>query len=162
MRFTVQLSWLPFDDLPAGEPHDRNAMTEPELLAIHAAYFETLHRQIATINEKYGHRVVAGVPIGAAVIRLRELVRRGEVPGIAREDDLFRDTMNHPGIALTVLNGYCHYAVIYGKSPVGLPVPDALLHSVWFFEIAKLNRLLQEVAWDAVTHDPASGVPPAP
>jgi len=49
--------------------------------------------------------------------------------------------------------------VIYRKSPVGLPVPAVLTQSkVPAQEREKLNRLLQELAWDAVTHHPLSGV----
>jgi hypothetical protein len=51
--------------------------------------------------------------------------------------------------------GYCHYAVIYRKSPVGLPAPKALKIQG---DVNALNRLLQELAWDAVTHHPLSGV----
>jgi hypothetical protein len=163
MRFTAQISWLPFDDPSATPPapgvhHDRNAMTEEQLLALHAHYFQALREEITGINKKYGRDVIRTVPTGPAVIRMRSLVRLGKVPGIRTTDDLFRDVMNHPGTALTVLNGYLHYAVIYRKSPVGLPVPDSLLHAVWFVHLASLNRLLQEVAWDAVIHDPTSGV----
>ena len=57
------------------------------------------------------------------------------------------------------------YAVIYKRSPVGLPVPHVLAtgemkagpaHSP--DQIRELNLLLQELAWDAVTHHPLSGV----
>jgi hypothetical protein len=53
------------------------------------------------------------------------------------------------------LAAYCHYAVIYRKSPVGLPPPAGLRKGD---DAESLNRLLQEVAWDAVTHHPLSGV----
>ena len=51
--------------------------------------------------------------------------------------------------------GYCHYAVIYRKSPVGLPAPRQLAMGP---QAEGLNRLLQELAWDAVIHHPLSGV----
>jgi hypothetical protein len=51
--------------------------------------------------------------------------------------------------------GYCHYAVIYRKSPVGLPVPKELAGAK---QSAELNRLLQVLVWNAVTHHPLSGV----
>lgn len=56
------------------------------------------------------------------------------------------------------LNAYCHYAVIYRKSPVGLPVPSILKTTKLGEDEEKLNRLLQELAWDAVTKHPLSGV----
>ena len=53
------------------------------------------------------------------------------------------------------LSTYCHFAVIYGRSPVGLPVPKGLGKPPLTDE---LNRMLQEIAWDAVTSHPLSGV----
>lgn len=51
------------------------------------------------------------------------------------------------------------YAAIYRKSPAGLPAPAlfAQLH-ITPEEREKLAWLLQEIAWDAVTHHPLSGV----
>jgi hypothetical protein len=53
---------------------------------------------------------------------------------------------------LRALIAYCHFAVIYRRSPVGLTQPQT-----WKLD-DQLNRLLQELAWDAVTHHPLSGV----
>ena len=47
---------------------------------------------------------------------------------------------------------------IYRRSPVGLPLPAILAKAGDRDENDKLNRLLQELAWDAVTHHPLSGV----
>ena len=54
------------------------------------------------------------------------------------------------------LSSYCHFAVIYQRSPVGLPLPTALAKNPAWDE--KLNHLLQELAWDAVTKHAMSGV----
>jgi hypothetical protein len=54
-----------------------------------------------------------------------------------------------------VLVTYCHFAAIYQRSPVGLPVPAALKDAP---QAAELNALLQELAWEAVTRYPMSGV----
>ena len=51
---------------------------------------------------------------------------------------------------------YCHYAVIYRKSPVGLKLSRKLIPDA--DESAKLNRILQEIAWEAVKNEPLSGV----
>jgi hypothetical protein len=56
------------------------------------------------------------------------------------------------------LVAYCHFAVIYRRTPVGLPIPLVLERAKNPEWDAKLNRLLQELAWDAVTHHPLSGV----
>jgi len=53
--------------------------------------------------------------------------------------------------------GDCYFATIYQRSPVGLPIPSDLA-KVKLSEPEKLNRLLQELAWQAVTEHPQSGV----
>ena len=80
------------------------------------------------------------------------------------QEDLFTDSLGHPAAPLQALVTYAHYAVIYRKSPVGLPVPAVLAQSnVPEPEREKLNRLLQEIAWEAAVHHPLSGLsaPPA-
>ena len=59
---------------------------------------------------------------------------------------------------LQALVAYCHFAVIYRRSPVGLPMPAVLARANNPNWDEKLTRLLQELAWDAVTHHPLSGV----
>jgi hypothetical protein len=60
-----------------------------------------------------------------------------------------------------VLSAYCHFAVIYRRSPVGLPMPKELQGK---YQTPALNLLLQRLAWDAVIHHPMSGltVKPSP
>ena len=48
--------------------------------------------------------------------------------------------------------------MIYRRSPVGLPLPPELANVHNRDEMDKLNRLLQELAWDAVIHHPLSGI----
>ncbi|MCF7786572.1 MAG: hypothetical protein K9N47_10650 [Prosthecobacter sp.] len=70
--------------------------------------------------------------------------------------ELFRDTWGHGLAPLQILSSYCHFAVIYRRSPVGLPVPTAFkaLKDMSDEDKTKLNKLLQEIAWDTVTHHP--------
>jgi hypothetical protein len=96
--------------------------------------------------------------MGQAVIALREKIIAGQAPGLKTQEELFTDPLGHPTTPLKVLIAYCHFAVIYHRTPVGLPVPDALAQAKKPEWDEKLNRLLQEVAWDAVTHHPLSGV----
>ena len=46
----------------------------------------------------------------------------------------------------------------YRRSPIGLPVPSILKDAKLGDQEADLNRLLQELAWDAVVQHPLSGV----
>ena len=118
---------------------------------------------VEVLNEKYreepGRQVVFLVPAGEAVCVLRELVVAGKAPGVARQSGLFRDDRGHPHAHVAALVGYCHYTVIYRRSPVGLPVPDALKKAGLGRDTEALNRVLQEVAWEVVTREPLSGVP---
>ena len=95
------------------------------------------------------------VPCGEAVLALRAKVIQGAAPGIKTQNELFTDVLGHPGPQIRVLCAYCHFATIYRRSPVGLPVPAQLTQAP---EAEKLNRLLQEIAWQAVSEHPLSGV----
>jgi len=179
LRVTVQQSWIPYDkDIGQGidpDPEKKSpiawdAMTGAKLLTLHDPYFQDLDKQVRTVNERCGRPVVFLVPTGQALILLREKVRLGLVPGIKRQAELFLDRMGHPGTAVTLLNAYCHFTVIYQRSPVGLAIPgllpnippaDSTAHNLFHIPPADstaLNRLLQEIAWEAVTANPLSGV----
>ena len=80
------------------------------------------------------------------------------MPGLTRQAELFRDPISHPAPPLEALNTYLHYAVIYGQSPVGLPVPGVLKNARKESWDDKLNRALQEIAWETVSKYPYSGV----
>lgn len=163
MRITVQEFWLPFDD-PAlwatrakGVTIDRDAKTIAQLREAHAPYFQSMDQHVRELNEKHGKgkTAVFVVPVGQAVLELRDLIIQGKAPGISKQSELVTDPIGHPRDHIKVLSGYCHYAVIYGRSPVGLPMPNALQKLP---EAEKLNPLLQQLAWDAVKAHPLTGV----
>ncbi len=163
LRITVQEFWLPFDEQALwasrakGEKPtvDRDAKTIAQLRDEHASYFKAMDDHVRALNAKFGKPAVFVVPAGQAVLALREKVIKGEVPGSAKQSELFTDPIGHPRDHIKVLATYCHFAVIYGRSPVGLPAPAAIAKLP---EAEKLNRLLQEIAWDAVTQHPLSGI----
>jgi hypothetical protein len=166
-RLTMMEFWLPFDNYEprnyVGGPDrvnppanvDHNAATGAMLRAIHERYFTEMDALVSDVNTKLGHSVVLVVPVGQAVIALREKIIAGQAPGLKAQWDLFSDGLGHPKPPLKVLMGYCHYAVIYRRSPIGLPAPKELGTGD---QAEALNRLLQELAWDAVTHHALSGV----
>ena len=165
-RILVQASWLAWDrtDRMAGnfQNADRDKADPAALRKLSESYRVPLTEQLSAINkrhrEKAGRDVAFVVPVGAAVIALREKVVAGQADGVARQSDLFKDPIGHAKEPVLVLAGYCWYAAIYGRSPVGLPVPPTLKKAGGS---EKLNRLLQELAWDAVSTEPLSGVSPA-
>ena len=169
LRVTVQEFWLPYDEYqphyydPPKIPHpakvDHNAQTGATLRAMHEGYFREMDALVRDLNAKLAMPAVVVVPAGQAVIALREKILAGQAPGLKSQEDLFTDPLGHPKPALQVLIAYAHYAVIYRKSPAGLPVPAALAAlKLPAADAEALNRLLQELAWDAVIHHPLSGV----
>jgi hypothetical protein len=113
---------------------------------------------VRALNEKLGKRVVFVVPVGQAVIALREKIIEGKAPGLKAQADLFTDPIGHARPPLQALVAYCHYAVIYGHSPVGLAPPAVLAKAKGTSYDKQLSRLLQELAWEAVVAHPLSGV----
>jgi hypothetical protein len=164
-RVTVQASWYPRDGKAgAGFKNAQRDDTDPQQLRqVSMPITDKLRAQVEALNKKLGtpqRPVVLLVPVGEAVTLLRERVAKGDVPGIARQSELFRDDLGHGKAPIYVLNAYCHHAVIYGQSPVGLPVPDALKSAGLGDHTAAVNRILQECAWKAVTGEPFSGLRP--
>jgi hypothetical protein len=161
-RVTVQESWVPFDGLIAARLRPgsagRDGVAGDDLRALHEPYFRGLAADVAAVNRAVGRPVLAVVPVGHALIALRERVRAGRAPGVRSQEELFTDPMGHPGPVVRVLTAYAHFAVIYRQSPVGLPAPAALAGVAGRAERDGLNRLLQELARDAAAGHPLSGV----
>jgi hypothetical protein len=165
LRVLVQASWPTHDgtfDKTFANP-TRNAATVSSLraqrVAHNSGWLVNLEAQIRNLNDTVGRHAVFIVPVSNAVFALRERVAEGRAPGLTRQTDLFSDNLGHPRPPLAVLVTYCHFAAIYGRSPVGLPVPAALKENP---EAEALNRLLQQLAWEAVTAHPLSGVRSTP
>ncbi|MFO1483394.1 MAG: hypothetical protein U1F71_08565 [Verrucomicrobiaceae bacterium] len=158
MRITVQEFWMTFDDGSLwgkplnGKVIDRDSKTMADLHAAHDDYFKSMDDHVRELNAK---PAVFVVPVGQAVMGLRRLIIEGKAPGIAKQSDLFTDPIGHPRDHVKALAAYCHYAVIYGRNPIGLPMPAAIAKLP---EAENLNALLQKLAWDTVTQHPLSGV----
>jgi len=161
LRITVQEFWLPYDEQALWATRgkdaviDRDARTIEQLRAAHAPYFQSMDELVRSLNQQAGKQAVFVVPVGQAVLALREKILKGEAPGLTKQSELFTDAVGHPGGQIRALATFCHFAVIYGRSPIGLPAPSAIAKLP---EAEKLNRLLQELAWQAVTEHPLSGV----
>jgi len=161
LRVLVQASWPARDGNLTGQFHNamRNDATVESLRKLHDLQREQwntkLEAQVTALNTAAGKEAVFIVPVGDAVFALRERVIEGKAPGITKQADLFKDDLGHPMPPLSVLVTYCHFAAIHQRSPVGLPVPAALKDAP---QAAELNALLQQIAWEAVTRYPMSGV----
>lgn len=161
LRVLVQSSWPTNDGSlnPKFKNDDRNKTTTAQLRAMRTMHAElwlkNLEAQVNTLNKDVGRKCVFIVPASDAVFTLREKVADGKVPGITGQAQLFSDPLGHAKSPLMALVAYCQYAAIYRKTPVGLPVPVVLKDAA---QATELNKLLQEIAWEAVTSYPMSGV----
>jgi hypothetical protein len=166
MRFTVQISWGGYEvdnqkfsikDALSAKP-DREKTPE-QLKMLNLDNTQAAEKQAEKINKQAGRTVVFLVPASAAHVALRTMIYKKEIPGLNKQAELFADNIGHPTAPLKVLNAYLHFAVIYGRSPVGLPIPSVLKNAhrpEWNNE--KFNRALQELAWKTVIDYPPSGV----
>jgi hypothetical protein len=73
-----------------------------------------------------------------------------EWPGLTKQGELFVDAV-HPSAPMEALNTYMHFAALYGRSPVGLPMPSMLKNARREAWDERFNRLLQQLAWETVT-----------
>lgn len=100
------------------------------------------------------------IPAGQVMARfVREVETRGGVGPIKTRQDLFSDNIhfNDFGAYLVALT---HYAVLYQKSPVGLP--HALMKADGSMAAdpgPKAARLMQKTVWDVVTSYAPAGLP---
>jgi hypothetical protein len=153
IRLLVQESWVPGDYLD--QRIKSNAQRDETDLAKLRAHQEKwrgqMEAQARALNQKAGRDAVLIVPAGDAVVKLRELVAAGKVPGLSRQSDLFTDVTGHGKAPILVLTAYCNFACITGRSPVGLKLPEPGVSD-------ELHVLLQQIAWDTVRAYPMSGV----
>lgn len=164
LRFIIQLSWGGGDtdnqDFPKGswDQTDREK-TPAQLKKLYERNIRAGERQADEINRKYGRgkRIVTLVPTAQALVALRTKIHQKQIPGLNFQGELFVDAA-HPSPPLEALNAYLHFAVLYGRSPVGLPMVNVLKKANRRDWDEKFNRTLQEIAWQTVVNYPHSGV----
>lgn len=166
LRITVQEYWMPNDEyepvypLQTKKKVDHNTTDLAKLRDATQRYAKDIEDYVKGINQRLGKDAVLIVPVGMAAVTLREKIVKGEALGLKQQSELFRDNWGHAKLPLQLLSSYCHFAVIYRKSPVGLPVPQAFraLKDMSEDDKAKLNTLLQQIAWETVSAHPMSGI----
>jgi poly(3-hydroxybutyrate) depolymerase len=180
MKFLIQISWpgLGFTDNEQfntkgkgkfgggfgkkggmfGTPADNKP--PEELARINAIDIKNAEAQIKQLNEEFGKgkTVVFLVPTAQAHNALRTLIFKKEMPGMRDQTEVFRDPIGHPTAPVVALNAYLHFSVLYKRSPVGLPMPTNLKNAKRPQWDEKMNRKLQELAWELATNYPPAGV----
>lgn len=117
---------------------------------------EIIDRALAT---RKVDRPIYVIPGGQVMARfVREIETRGEVDGLSSRQDLFKDKVHFNSIG-AYLMALTHYAVLYGRLPVGLPheLVDAKGEPV-LAPGPRAARLMQEIVWEVVTSYPRTGV----
>lgn len=122
-----------------------------------ALYWETEIIDRALATDRVDHPIYV-IPGGQVMARMARALEQAPVPGLSSYEDLFSDDIhfNDLGAYLIALT---HYAVIYGKSPVGLP--HALKRADGTSATApspEAAQLMQTIVWDVVTSYARSGV----
>ena len=155
MQIFLYESWHALDDQPdwlTRLPDDLETMWKPELLwpAARAA-----------------KKPVWLIPVGQVMARLvTEAEANGGIAELKTRKDLFATMPDgkldpiHPNDLGIYLVALTHYAVLYGKSPEGLP--HELLRADGSPAVApspELARRMQETVWDVVTGIRETGVP---
>lgn len=161
LRFLVQHSWMPWDGWEGTDKiaknEDRDTRSLDIVRAANLKWRTNLEAQIAGLNKGLGRDAVCIVPVGDAVLKLRELIAAGKAPGLTKQTDLFTDQIGHGKEPILALATYCNFACIYKVSPVGLKDANPVLDKL----SPELKPLLQQIAWDTVSSSAWSGVGPA-
>ena len=160
LRVYVQASWAPRDGKMSDFTNSmRDAVTAEEVRQMRDTHYTSwqtkLEAQVKALNTAVGKEAVCIIPASTAVYALRERIAEGTAPGLTKQTELFRDDLGHPTEVMALLVTYCHFAAIYQRSPVGIAVPASLKTNP---QAEALNKLLQEIAWQAVSTYPMSGV----
>lgn len=99
--------------------------------------------------------VIPGGQVMASAVRAAEA---GQLPGLSRREDFFTDDIHLNDIGAWLI-AMTHYAVLYHRSPLGLPAQlaraDGTLATPPGPDAA---QALQKVVWQVVTGYPATGV----
>jgi hypothetical protein len=77
---------------------------------------------------------------------------------VSKQSELFRDPIGHPTTATANLVTYVWFTAMYRESPVGLQA----LVSKDDPNSAAREKILQQIAWNAVVGEPKSGVKGTP
>jgi hypothetical protein len=156
-RFYCQNNWTAFNtdgqkqhQMGGGNRVGWDQTTVEMLKTLNTTYEKAFEDQVGKLNKEIGHPVLFVIPTSQAVTAIRIKIAQNEFPGLDRQSQLFADQIGHPAAPLIALNAYVHFATIYGRSPVGLPIPTVLKNARNAKFDEDFNKRLQELAWKTV------------
>ena len=155
LRLLVQESWMPFDQVSETrrirDNSERDHTKLDELQAVTTAWRKRLEAQADELNKRHDRRAIFIVPVGDAVVKLREQIAAGKFPGVTKQADLFRDPIGHGLGHVQALAAYCNFAAIYRRSPEDLKLTEPGVDDAQ-------HAILQRIAWETVSNYSYSGV----
>ena len=137
------------------KPEERDNSKIAEVQAALDKVRKTLEVRVDAINKDLGKQVVFIVPVGDAIVKLREMVVDGKFPGVTKQSELFLSGSRgsiHVEKHANLLTAYCNYAAIYQKSPVGLKLE--MKEDI----TDEQHAILQKLAWETVSQYPHAGL----
>ena len=161
IRVLVQGSWMTWDGLGKDGIKNAERDTHPvaEIRERTTRHMDEIRTQLRATNARVGHEVCHLVPLGAAVVRLRELIAEGNLPGFDQPSQLFSDDIGHGSPAIHHLCTYMFYATVFHRDPREL---RGLGNNGWSKQYGtprpELTPLLQQIAWDTMLAEPLSGL----
>lgn len=125
---------------------------------------ESTAELVGALNRQYPGKVFV-MPTSDAMVLAVEYYHRGELPGVEgihtfvgkKERSLWRDRLGHLGPGFGQLEGYVFYATLYRRSPE-LIEGDIKFAGNSGYPSRELDRVFRKIAWQAVIHNPLSGV----
>lgn len=136
------------------KPEERDNSKIADVQAALDKVRKRLEVRVDAINKEIGKPVVFIVPVGDAIVKLREMVVDGKFPGLTKQSELFiagsRGSI-HVEKHANLLTAYCNYAAIYQKSPVGLKLEMKDITD-------EQHAILQKLAWETVSQYPHAGL----
>ena len=164
----MQEFWLPNDTyepvypLETRKKVDHNATTIAELRKQQARYDRDLSDYVRGVNQRLGKDVVLIVPVGqAAASRCARRSSPAQAPGLKTQVGSVPRHLGPSPTAAASAGGLLPFCGDLSPQPGGLAAAFRPGKAASPTEKDKLNRLLQELAWDAVLHHPLSGVKPS-
>jgi len=133
------------------KPEERDNSKIADVQAALDKQRKRLEVRVDAINKEIGKPVVFIVPVGDAIVKLREMVVDGKFPGLTKQSELFMAGSRgsiHAEKHANLLTAYCNYAAIYQKSPVGLKLE--MKEDI----TDEQHAILQKLAWETVSKYP--------
>ena len=161
IRILVQGSWMTWDGLGKDGITNAERDTRPvsEIRDRTAKHMEEIRTQLRATNARIGREVCTLIPVGTAVVRLRELIVEGALPGFAKPSQLFVDDLGHTTAAIHQLCAYLYFSAVFHRDPREVP---GLGNNGWTKAMGTphpdLGPLLKKIAWETTQAEALGGL----